>query len=300
MISFRSRLYRFFLTRQLRSQPPITDVAALRTGLDALSRRFKMPKGVIVETLDVGGRPAQWLRPKDAAAEAAILYLHGGAYVAGSLNSHRSMAAHLAKASKVAVLLLDYRLAPEHAYPAALNDAQAAWEWLQHEAGLRHSRVLIAGDSAGGGLALACVHRLRDQAQPLPAGVLLLSPWTDLLMQGETMRTRLGQDPFFFSLDPLHACAALYAGKHSRAAVEISPVYGAYQGFPELFVQVGNDELLLSDAERVVAQAQAAGVKAQLEVWPGMWHVWQMAVNLVPESRRAIAQLGRAAQRMLA
>jgi monoterpene epsilon-lactone hydrolase len=220
-----------------------------------------------------------------------VLFLHGGAYIAGSLNTHRSMAAHIAQHCKLPVLLPEYRLAPEHPYPAAIEDAQAIYAWLIAAEGLPPQRLIVMGDSAGGGLGLALLLRLRQAGQGMPAALVCLSPWTDLQLTGDSLRTRLNKDPFFPDLQALQGCARLYGGEADLGNPEISPVRADLQGFPPLYVQVGDHEILLSDAQRVVQNAREAGVEARLEVWPGMWHVWQIAGPSLPEGRQALARI---------
>lgn len=202
MPSIRSHLLKMLLKHSIRKTSHLP-FAQCRTLMDRQVRLFKNASGVSQSAVEVGERNAQWLIPERAVANAAVLYLHGGAYVSGSIRSHRALASHIAKASRVRVLLLDYRLAPEHPFPAALDDAVAAFAWLQSELGLQPDRIVIAGDSAGGGLSLATALRIRDSGQPLPRAIVALSPWTDLTCSGESFGRLSHKDPFFPTADRL-------------------------------------------------------------------------------------------------
>jgi acetyl esterase/lipase len=217
-----------------------------------------------------------------------ILYLHGGAYALGSINVHRELLARLARATHMRVLAVDYRLAPEHPYPAALEDTAAAYRWAL-DAGCAPSRIVVAGDSAGGGLALATLAALRDAGAPLPAGTVCLSPWLDLALTGASIRTKASVDPVL-SREALERYAGLYAGEHARTHPLISPLYADLRGLPPLLIQVGTDEILLDDAVRGAEKARAAGVRATLDVVEGMFHVFQM-VGVLPETRRALERI---------
>jgi acetyl esterase/lipase len=221
------------------------------------------------------------------------LYLHGGAYVSGSLKSHRTLASHIAKVSQVRVLLLDYRLAPEHPFPAALDDALAAFVWIQRELGVQPNRIVIAGDSAGGGLSLATVLRLRDIGHPLPRALVALSPWTDLTFSGESFERLRHKDPFFPTAERLQQAALAYAEQTPLNHPYISPRLADLRGLPDIYIQVGSDEALLSDSVDLANAAINAGVAVRIEEWPGMWHVWQAFCGWMPESRDALNRIGR-------
>lgn len=290
MPSLRSYLFRFAIRRAMRPFNGLS-LGERRQAMERSTRRFKMPADVGCMALQICGRDAEWLSPTGAQAETAILYLHGGAYTAGSLQTHRALAARLARASGVAVLLLDYRLAPEHPYPAALHDALGAFRWLRQVRGLRAGRIVIAGDSAGGGLALCTALALREQRQPLPAALACMSPWTDLSLSGASIEALLGRDPYFSDCRRIDESARQYAGSLPLDAQEVSPLFADLAGLPPLHIQVGELEILRSDSVDFVEKARAAGVEATLAVWPGMWHVWQLFDGL-PEAKAAVAQLG--------
>jgi acetyl esterase/lipase len=201
---------------------------------------------------------------------------------------HRAFLAQLARATGTRVLAVDYRLAPEHPYPAALEDAVAAYRWAL-DAGYAPSQVVVAGDSAGGGLALATVVALRDAGAPLPAGAVCLSPWLDLALTGASMRSNARVDPIL-SYEILDGYARLYASAHDRTSPLISPLYADLRGLPPLLIQVGTEEVLLDDAVRCADRAQAAGVAVTLEVVDGMFHVFQM-VGALPETQAAMREI---------
>lgn len=264
------------------------DVAAQRAGMEFVTHFSPQPAGVKITRVPVAGRPAELIVPRGAPLDACILYLHGGAYVLGSLNTHRGLAAGVAKAAGLPVLLVDYRLAPEHPFPAALDDAVDAWRWLrQHR--VAPSRIVIAGDSAGGGLTLATALRLRELDEPKPAALVMFSPWTDLTFSGESLVTRAAADPALMQAQ-LVPHAAAYAAKAGVDNPLVSPVLGDFRGLPPMLIQVGDREILLSDAQRVAARARATGVSVDFAVWPGMWHVWQAFP--VPEAERALDDVG--------
>jgi monoterpene epsilon-lactone hydrolase len=215
-----------------------------------------------------------------------ILYLHGGGYYFCSPRSHRSLAFGLATRARAPAFSLDYRLAPEARFPAALDDALAAYRQLL-TSGIPAKSIVIAGDSAGGGLALATLVALRDAGNPLPAGGVLFSPWTDLGASGASIRTNDGADPMF-SGPAIGRAAEIYLGDTPATHPYASPVYADLQGLPPLFIQVGSTEVLLDDSRRVAQSARAAGVAVELQVWPDMPHVWQIFTPFIPEARRAL------------
>lgn len=291
MPSIRSHLLKIFLKRALRKASDLS-LPQRRLAMDRQVERFKNAQGVSLSRVTIGGRAAEWLVPSQEVAGAAVLYLHGGAYTVGSLDSHRALASHIAKASKVRVLLLDYRLAPENPFPAALDDAVSAFVWIQRELGIKPERIVIAGDSAGGGLTLATVLRLRDRGHALPRALVLLSPWTDLTFSGESFERLRHQDPFFPTVDRLQQAALAYAGQSPLNHPEISPRLADLHGLPEIYIQVGAQEALLSDSIDLASEATKVGVRVRIEEWPGMWHVWQSFCDWMPESKDAIRRIG--------
>ncbi len=272
-------------------EPSAVDVLELRRRLDRISRFLKRAFGVAVEPTTVNGLHAEWLRPKGAPGDKALLYLHGGAYVVGSCGTHRQMVSHIARAAGINALLPEYRLAPEHPFPAAIEDAVGVYRFLLAN-GFDSQDIFIAGDSAGGGLTVATLLSLRHAGLPMPAAAVLLSPFLDITASGESATTRAGQDPWFDAKD-----VSVVADKYCGAGADlenplISPVFANVAGLPPTLIQVGNDEILLSDSTRFADKMKAAGLDIEIEIWPEMWHVFQLFVGKMPESRRAIDRIG--------
>lgn len=264
-------------------------IADQRAKLDKATSRNPLPAGVEPRAVSAGGVPAAWINPPGAGS-GVLLYLHGGVYALGGINSCRALAAALAQAGGVRGLALEYRLAPENPYPAAVADVVAAYRWLLSQ-GIEARQIVFAGDSAGGGLALAGVLALREAGLPLPAAVVCLSPWADLTLSGETMHSKAAVDPVFES-DTLAKYVEFYAVDHDRKLPGISPIFADLAGFPPLLIQVGSDEVLLDDARRLAQRAEAAGVEVALQVWEGLFHVFQ-TVGPLKEAKQAVADIGR-------
>jgi monoterpene epsilon-lactone hydrolase len=268
------------------------DIEALRATMQVGAQ--PAPVGTNVVAVEVGGRPAEWLVPEGVANDRRLLYLHGGGYVAGGLDSHRALAADIAKAGECAVLLLDYRLAPEHPFPAAIEDATTALQWMcDHgpDAPAAASRLYVGGDSAGGGLTLATMLSQRDRGGVLPNAAFTISAYADLSFSGESIRTRADADPMIAAA-VLPQMAAAYLGETDTRDPLASPVHADLAGLPPLYLQVGDAEVLLDDSIRVAERARAAGVDARVEVWPEMFHVWQAFAAMLPEGREAVEKLG--------
>ena len=252
----------------------------------------ELPTEIQVDAVDVDGIPAEWITSKNISTDKVLLYFHGGGYALGSCKTHRDLAARLVRAGHVRVLLIDYRLAPENPFPAAVEDAIRSYHWLI-EQGISTDALYIGGDSAGGGLAMATLVKLRDEGVALPHAAILISPWLDLAMTGNSITTCANLDPMV-SYDGLHKMAQLYLGECDPTTPLASPIYADLQGLPSLLIQVGSDEVLLDDATRLAAKAKDAGVPVQLEVWEGMWHVWHGWANVgLPEADEAFEQIGR-------
>ncbi len=262
----------------------------VRNLLEAAAARVRLEPDIHVERASAGGVPGEWVTAPGCRPDRAVLYLHGGAYVAGSAASHRALTAELSRAARVRVLAIDYRLAPEHPYPAALEDAVAAYTWLLGQ-GFSASSIAVGGDSAGGGLTAALLIRLRDAGTPLPAAAFMFSPWTDLAGTGESARTRATLDPMIRG-DLAHH-GSFYVGPDGDPRHPlISPVYGALHDLPPLLIQVGTHEVLHDDAARLAERVRATGGRVELDVWHGMIHVFQAFLRFLPEARRAIARIG--------
>jgi len=243
------------------------------------------------ERVNAGGVDAEWVCAPGAANDRFVLYLHGGGYVIGSVKTHRDLMARLSRAAKARVLGLNYRLAPEHPFPAAVDDAVAGYKWLLAQ-GAKPGRIAIAGDSAGGGLAAATLVAIRDAKLPTPAAGVLLSPWVDLEGIGESMTTRAKVDPVVQKEGLAGMAQAYLQGQNARTPLA-APLYADLKGLPPLLIQVGDAETLLDDSKRLDGRAKAAGVSTKLEVWPEMIHVWQLFASFLPEGQQAIEGIGK-------
>jgi len=280
------------LVELLRSQPVLedrADFAANRAAIEAGSSNLPMPDGTGVEPVVVDGVPCEWVSAANARADRTIAYFHGGAYTIGSLNTHRRFVALLSAATAARVLNVDYRLAPEHPHPAAVDDAIAVYRWLLKE-GHDPRHVVIAGDSAGGGLATATLVAIRDNELPLPAGGALLSPWVDLAMTGASHETRVHLDPMC-SRTTLQPSADVYLDGLDPKTPLASPLYADLSGLPPLVIHVGDHETLLDDSRELAARAEDAGVAVDIWVAPEMIHVWHLFTGLAPEADAALARL---------
>lgn len=243
-----------------------------------------------VTPVDAGGIPSAWIEPATPSAGSTILYLHGGGYTGGMMSHYLDMLGRLAREYGLRSLYVDYRLAPKHVFPAAVDDALAAYQWLL-ASGVSPAHVAIAGDSAGGGLALASMLAARDTSVTLPAAAVLLSPWTDLEGTGESLKTRKRADPM---LKPPaeRPSGRVYLGGADPRSPLASPLYGDLRGLPPLLIHVGMNEILLDDSRRLAGRAQAVGVEVNLLEWPGLFHVFPIFPRWLPEARRAITQMG--------
>lgn len=269
--------------------PQPETIEGRRAQYDKAERVFKTPDDVRVENLQIPG-PAERLTPAGARTDAAVIYLHGGGYVIGSPRSHRHLAAAIAAAAGVTALVPEYGLGPEHPFPAAVDDAVAAYVWLLRQ-GMEPGRIVIAGDSAGGGLTVATLVAIRDRGRPLPAGGVCISPWVDLTCGGASYVTRADRDPIV-TREGVAEMARLYLGGTEAKNPLASPLHADLRRLPPLLIHVGDDEVLLDDSVQLAAQAKAAGVDAKLENWPEMIHVWHWFLPMLDEARRAVAGIG--------
>jgi acetyl esterase/lipase len=242
------------------------------------------------EPVEASGVPAEWIIPEGLESAQVILFLHGGSFTAGSIASHRTLAANVAIAARSRALLIGYRLAPEHPFPAAVEDAVAAYEWLLSQ-GYAPGQLVLAGDSAGGNLALALLVLLRDRRRPLPAAAVCLSPGPDLTFSGESWVFNAKKDILIEERKERQAVDLYLRGADPRTPLA-SPSFADLRGLPPLLLQVGSHEVLLSDVTRFAEKARLAGVEVTLEVWPDMQHEWQFAARLMPEGRQAISRIG--------
>ena len=248
--------------------------------------KWRCPRRFEVQEIDMGNFTMEYLTPREIKNDRVVLQLHGGGYIGPIKNIYRTFATYYSKALNGGrVLTIDYRVAPEHVFPAALEDAYAAYEWLL--AWYPSGKIYLAGDSAGGGLALALVHYLKDHGRPLPAGLILMSPWTDLTASGESYVTNYEKDPLFGRTEDSMLFNMDYVGDSDPKNPYISPLFGDFEGFPPILIQVGSYEMLLSDSLLVARKALAAGVRVRCTVYEGMFHVFQMARGAIPESKKA-------------
>ncbi|MCB9456458.1 MAG: alpha/beta hydrolase [Anaerolineaceae bacterium] len=291
MDSIQSHIFRAGLRLQRRFIVNVeTSAEQRRARFEHVTRLLRrMPTGVQVAPVAIGDVPGEWLIPNNADPNRLMLYLHGGGFMMGSPATHRAMVARIALACRARILLPDYRLAPECPYPAALDDSVAAYHWLRSNHG-GDPAIVLAGDSAGGGLVISTLLRLREADQPLPAAGVCLSPFIDFTLSGDSIVTRAEADPYLAPND--HVVLKYYLGQHDPRDPLLSPVFADMGGLPPLFIQVGHDEVLLSDAERLAQRAEAGGVPVTLEIWSSMWHVWQFFAPYMPESQRAIDRIG--------
>jgi acetyl esterase/lipase len=265
-------------------------VGGLRRSFDQMVRMFPPPADVSVEPGAVGGVPGERVTPLDAAPGRTLLYLHGGGFVFGSPATHRELVARLCRAAAAAAWVPEYRLAPENPFPAAIEDCAAAYRGLLAE-GIAPANIVIAGDSAGGGLTMATLLSLRDAGVPLPAAAVCLSPWVDLAITGPTVDARAELDPWIPKAG-LHLMANHYLGGHDPQNPLASPILADLRGLPPLLVQVGTGEVLYDDAERLAARAEEGGVEVTFEAWEEMIHVWQF-FPMLPEAQEAVGRIGR-------
>ncbi|WP_421856801.1 alpha/beta hydrolase [Oceanicaulis sp.] len=266
-----------------------------RKRMDAGADRLPTPDDVKIESTTLAGVNALSFTPDDH-RPGLLLFLHGGGYCLGSPKSHRPLVTRLAKALKIKAVSVDYRLAPEHVFPCAVEDGCSALNWaMSHSDG----PVLIAGDSAGGGLALASILRQREHGRPLPQGVYLISPWTDLTASGESTRTRAKSDPML-KPDWLATGAALYLDTTPADTPEASPLFADLKGFPPVFIQTGDAEILRDDSIRFAEKLEQAGVPVQCEIWDALWHDFPLFAPLLPEADMALERLTQWAEPILA
>lgn len=274
----------------LAAQPPAGQgsIEEMRVGMEMMTDLYPLADDVSVEVVEVAGRPAEWVTTPESDQSRVVLYFHGGGYVMGSINTHRELVSRIARAAGARVLNLEYRLAPEERFPAAVEDATGAYEWLLGQ-GIPAERIVVAGDSAGGGLTLATLLALKAQGTPLPGCAVCLSPWTDLEGTGQSAQPGSVDDPMV-GVDELRDMGRHYAAEDLRNPLA-APLYGDFTGFPPLLIQVGTREILLDDSRRVAEKARESRVEVTLQEEDGLVHVWQAAANL-PEAASAVAKIG--------
>ncbi|WP_253394590.1 alpha/beta hydrolase [Methylorubrum extorquens] len=275
---------------RLAAHPRPADLAERRARVDALAADYALPPDVRVEPIDAHGVPAEWTSTPAANGERVILFLHGGGYVSGSLKSHRHMVAQAGREALARTLALGYRLAPEHPFPAALDDALTGYRFLL-ASGIAPARIALAGESAGGGLALATALSLREAGLSLPGCLWLSSPWVDLALTGASMESKAAVDPLL-SRTYLSELASLYLNGADALGPLVSPINADLAGLPPMLIQVGSAETLLDDSIRLAAAAGAADVSVRLAIWPHMIHAWHLFYQEVADGRRSLTEAG--------
>jgi monoterpene epsilon-lactone hydrolase len=274
----------------LRSKPRPTSFPERRQRLDAIGSISLIAEDIGLEPIDANGVAAEWSLAPGSDPSKVLLFFHGGGYCSGSIVSHRGMVTEAGRAAQARTLAVGYRLAPEHPFPAAIEDARSAYRFLLDQ-GVAPSKIAIGGDSAGGGLTLALMTSVRDAREPLPACAWLVSPWVDLRMTGASLAEKAAIDPLI-SKPYLEELASAYLAGADPANPLVSPLNADLAGLPPLLVQVGSAETLLDDAVRIARRAGAADVRVNLEIWPHMIHAWHLWAAQLEAGRRAIASAG--------
>lgn len=276
---------------RLRERPVVTDepVENWRAGMEERAKAFRPKDGVTFESVDAGGVPAEWVVASNA-DERVFIYFHGGGYCCGSIDTHRVLASFVAEACRARVLNVDYRLAPEHPYPAGVEDAVAAYRWLVAQ-GVGADRITMGGDSAGGGLSLAAMMSLRETGAPLPAAAVLICPWTDMTLSGDSIATG-AEDELIARVPDLVRLKDWYLDGHDAADPMVSPVFADLSGLPPMLVHVGLADILADDGRQVAERAKSAGVDVTIDEWEEMVHVWHSMAPILPEGQQAIDRIG--------
>ncbi|MCB1743671.1 MAG: alpha/beta hydrolase fold domain-containing protein [Gammaproteobacteria bacterium] len=270
---------------------PDKSVEALRAESEAAAVGVELPPGTRCEPVDANGVPAQWISAPESLEDRVFLFIHGGGYYRGSADISRSICAWIARCCRARVLTIDYRLAPEHPFPAAIDDTYTAYGWLLSK-GVDAKRIVVGGVSAGGGLTLALLLKLKAMGDPMPAAAVPMSAWADLLQTGASFVGKADEDPSI-SKPYLDRAAEKYLGSADPRDPLASPLYGELGGLPPLLLQVGSAETLLDDSVEFARRAETAGVDVTLEEWPEMIHGWQMHPHLLPEAREAIEHIAQ-------
>ncbi len=271
-----------------RPRPESATIDELRAGFAALAKRYPPSTDAVFERVDAPGVRAEWVSLEGGSGQRVVLYFHGGGYCIGSAETHRDLVSRLCRAAKARALSVDYRLAPEDPHPAAVEDGVAAYRWLRKQ-GVPARSIVVAGDSAGGGLTLATLLALRDAGDALPAAGICMSPVTDLTKEGESMRTKVDLDPMV-NPESSTKYAQMYLGGGDARTSLASPLYASLKGLPPLLIVVGTSEVLLDDSTRFARKAKEEGVSCELEVWEEMIHIWPFFAEL-PEARQAIDRM---------
>jgi acetyl esterase/lipase len=288
MTSIQARIAKQFLQLQPYAWAKGT-IEEQRTRQEKLTRFIKLPKEINCQSFKIRGISAEWISCSTA-KERVLLYLHGGAYNLGSINVHREYLARLALTTRLKVLAINYRLAPENPFPAALEDSLTSYHWLLKQ-GYDSSCIAIAGDSAGGGLTMSTLVSLRDAKDPLPACAVCISPWVDLTSQDQSAKAKTNNDPIL-NFDLLEVYANSYAVEYDKKLPLISPLYADLLGLPPLLIQGGTNEILLDQAIRIAENARSVGVNVTLETWEGMFHVFQI-LPFLSETQKSLDHISQ-------
>ncbi len=264
-------------------------VEHVRLSMQSFDGKYALADDVTVTDVDAGGVPSEWITAGNSRDDRVILYIHGGCFISGAPITVRECCARVARACEAKVLNIDYRLAPEHPYPAALDDCVAAYRWLLDQ-GYASEKIVISGESAGGGLTISTLMRIRDDGLPLPAAGVPISPWTDMTLTNESLKRNAGRD--LATTKPLFLGAEAYTGEGDPKDPYLSPQFGNVEGLPPLLIQVGGAEVLLDDGIAIAHRLRKAGNDLTLEVWPDMIHVWHWFSTELDEGREAIESIG--------
>lgn len=287
-----SAAYQRLLRGLHRYTPPEVDdhPGPLREALEQTAQLFSIPEDVAFGRDELAGVPVEWVEPPGASGDALLLYVHGGGYHMGGIETYRHFVGRVAKTAGMRTVHVDYRLAPEHPFPAAVDDVDAVTQALAGEH-VESERLVMAGDSAGGGLTLATLLRFRDRGSPLPAGAALISPWTDLTCSGASFRANRETDPIIH-MQGTDTAVHWYTQGTPADTPLVSPLFADLAGLPPLLVQVGTAEVLLDDSTRLADRARQHGVDVHLDVWEDMVHVWHYYAEWIPEGRKALERIG--------
>lgn len=272
-----------------RGRPENPTIDQLRAGFATMATQYPPAPDAVFEHVDASGVRAEWVSIKGGSQQPVMLYFHGGGYCIGSAETHRDLVSRMCRAANARALSVDYRLAPENAHPAAVEDGVASYRWLRKQ-GIPARSIVVAGDSAGGGLTLATLLALRDAGDELPAAGICMSPVTDLAKEGESMRTKVDLDPM---VNPTSSTryAQMYIASGDTKTPLASPLYASLKGLPPLLILVGTSEVLLDDSTRFAKKAKEAGLSCELEVWEEMVHIWPFFAAELPEGRQAIERM---------
>jgi acetyl esterase/lipase len=280
------------LLKKVQSTSETITVESTRKALNQLAILSKIPEDVEIGHIDIDGIEGEWIKAPNVIPDKVLLYLHGGAFIAGSIDTHRDLVCRISRVANIAVLIIDYRLAPEYPFPAALEDALISYKWLLSEKKMPSKDIIIGGDSAGGGLTLSLLLKLRDERIPLPKAAFCISPVTDLMGSGNSITSKAEKDPF---LSP--ELGELIIDKYLKDTDPqdplVSPLYADLHGLPPIYIQVGTSEILLDDSRRIAEKLKSANVEVELDVWRDMIHVFTAFAAWAPEGKEGIEKIGQ-------